>query len=171
MTVLYVPERPSPFLNMAHDEGLITLTPVFVQGQCMRIKRNLPCACSHPLVVQGRTITVPKGDSVMGHPSYALPLHCTLEEQLTVVTWLTRGRFLSFGMGVEEILPKRKDGKPNNTITRDLTPNKTFRMRPHPTCHKCEVFDMVKDPVFCLKGIVMSVDNKGPTVESVLNVQ
>lgn len=155
-------KTPSRFLKHAHEEKLIVLQTAFMPDVGLCVTRGRHCACRDKLVVWGRTVTVSEGEHVVNSfPYYQLPVDATPEEELTLVTWWTRHRFSSFG---HEIQPYERC----KTMTRFLTSNSIFRCRPHPDCEQCRVYDMVKEPVFCLKSIVLSQQNKGPTIESAL---
>lgn len=187
---LYVAKDPSPFLKMANQEGLVAVRTDSLPLHGVRFERN-SCACSGRLGVHGRTIA--SKDVAIGFSCYGLPADCTHDEELTVVAWLTRDRFLSFGFAVEEYkkpnvndeqtnvndeqtnvnddqanVDPTKPQKPKN-FNRFLTPNKLFKRVSHPTCPSCDMYVMVKEPVFFLKEIVLSAENKGPTLESVLD--
>ncbi|KAG8175201.1 hypothetical protein JTE90_022624 [Oedothorax gibbosus] len=148
---------------MASQEGLVDLHVGPLPQHGLRIERGLStCACSSEnirLIVYGRYI-VCRSSTLMAFPHYGIPDDCTPEEQVTIVSWLTRQRFLSFASAYE-----------NNNLGRFLAPNRTFRTKPSNTCSHCEIHYMEKDPVFCLKSIVLSALNKGPTLESVLDGQ
>ncbi|GFT26020.1 uncharacterized protein NPIL_16941 [Nephila pilipes] len=147
------------FLQRASQEKLISLE-THVPVECAHIERHCDCACSCPsqLVVQGKSIIVPRDQQVVNaFPCYALPKECTSEEMVTVVTWLTRHKFWTFANTLE-----------NGSLVRYLTPQRIFRLQPHPSCDQCEQHLLEGEPVFCLKNIVLSSQNKGPTVESVL---
>lgn len=155
---LYVQGRPTRFIKLADKEGLICLQTSFMPHEGFTIERDKMCACHDEMVVKDRTMIIKKGThEVTGYPCYGLPLNCTLEEELTIVTWLTRERFLSFGHAIEK-----------GVLKRFLVPNKIFQKQSHSSCNSCEVYGMIREPIFCLKSIVVSMKNKGPTVESVL---
>jgi hypothetical protein len=155
---VYVSQRPSRFLTLAHEEKLIVLQTAFMPNEGIRVARDKLCACHDKLVLCHRTITVCRGTHIINeYPYYHVPIDATPDEELTLVTWLTRERFFSFG-----------HDNINGTMKRVLVPNAIFQSKPHPTCQYCEQHCMIKEPVFCLKSIVLSMKNKGPTVESVL---
>lgn len=160
MRTVYVSREPSTFLKMASQEGLVDLHvgPLPNHGVCFE-KRDTDCACPDRLIVHGRCIVCPSS-TVIGFPYYGIPDGCTPEEELTIVTWLTRQRFLSFASAHED-----------QSLCRFLAPNRAFRITYSGTCGRCEKHTMYKDPVFCLKSIVLSALNKGPTLESVLDGQ
>lgn len=160
--------RPSRFLKHAHDTGLITLKSGIAPNHCARIVRGSSCACSAPngLVVNGRNILVELDQqSISGFPGYVLPDDCTHDEELTVVTWLVRHRFLRFHTYREPVDKDNKESK-KKKLVRDLDSN-LFRCKDL-GCKKCSINTLISEPVFCLKGMVVSAQNKGPTVESVL---
>lgn len=151
---------PGRFLTLAHEEGLIVLQASGAsmprEGLC--VARDKECACRDTLVVRQRTIIVPRGTHFVNeYPYYQIPAAATDEEELTLVTWLTRHRFSSFGCKVTK-----------SKMERFLSPNAIFQTRNHPTCVRCEQHCMIREPVFCLKSIVLSAKNKGPTIQSVL---
>lgn len=152
--------KPSHFLQLAHDAGLIVLRTDFFPNYYARIVREHPCACGSPngLVVNGRSIVVEKDQqSISGFPGYVLPDDCSSDEQLTIVTWLTRNRFVTFSTHLDS----------NNKLIRCLD-SKIFQKEIH-KCQKCYVNKLVAEPVFCMKEMVVSAQNKGPTLESVLS--
>lgn len=165
---LYVLYAPSPFLKRAHDEGLVLVshTDSLPAHAVLFERHDTACACPDRLVVRGRTL-VTRASTVVGHPCYALPDGCTPDEELTVVAWLTRDRFLSFQLTLEKENINDKFKK----LKRYLVPNNVFLRKRHSTCPVCDELRLIREPVFCLKSIVVSAENKGPTVESVLNGQ
>lgn len=150
--------KPSHFLQLAHDSGLVTLNTGAAPNYCAQIARELPCACASPngLVVNGRRIIVEKDQqSISGFPGYAFPDNCSLDEQLTLVTWLVRDRFVRFCTFLDS----------QKKLTRTL--DSTFFQTEMHDCEKCFINTLVAEPIFCTKGIVVSAQNKGPTLESV----
>lgn len=149
--------QPTPWLQRAHDAGLVTLHTQDAPSYSASIARGLPCACHVSLVVNGRTMIVRMEEqSISAHPGYVLPNDCTPEEQLTVVTWLARNRLVRF-------CTEFQSGK----LTRCLDKN-LFRKKLH-ECQNCFVNTLEHEPVFCMKQMVVSAQNKGPTLESVLS--
>lgn len=157
---LYLPtDAPDiPFLNLAHQVNLIELK----RGPCPELGAHVerrPCACGtrDQIAVQDRSILVHKNaHAVNGYPSYFIsdPTH---QEAFTLVTWLTRHMFHTFYNPIQ-----------NGSLVRYLTPEGIFSSQTHETCDRCERHTLVGEPVFFLKGIVLSQGNKGPTLESVL---
>lgn len=175
---LYVKEPTSPFLRNCHDEKLVTLKTENVPDHCGKFQRG-SCACNslHGIVVCGRSIIIKNEEHLVNaYPGYALPNDCTPDEELTIVTWLTRSRFLMFSHGYKNW--HLKDCEPPHcncecsvkTMERFLVPNHIFESQSHKNCNVCTVYTLIGEPVFCLKKVVLSAQNKGPTVESVLNV-
>ncbi|GIY89204.1 uncharacterized protein CEXT_656531 [Caerostris extrusa] len=120
---------------------------------------NHPCACTMKdgiCVGEHKIMVVRDKHAVAGYPAYALPSGFTDSQVLTLFAWLTRHKFYTFGSTIE-----------NGSLVRYLTPSRLFRSSPHPTCPQCECHSLVGDPVYCLKNIVLSAQNKGPTIESV----
>lgn len=158
MKSVYVSRNPSLFLKMAAQEELVDLHvgPLPEHGVCFE-RRDTDCACPNRLIVNGRCIVCPSS-TIMAFPHYGIPDGCTPEEEITIVTWLTRQRFLSFG----------SDWK-NKTFSRYLDNNGVFEKHTSEKCPNCEKYVMDKDPVFFLKSIVLSALNKGPTLESALD--
>lgn len=157
---VYLPHDASVpiFLQNAHDAHLIVLEKH--PGECVLIEKDLACACDSKdrLVVRGRCIIVPKDEHVVSaFPCYAIPENCTQDELLTIITWITRHRFMAFDYEVQ-----------NHNFNRFITPNNAFYKETHPCCELCEEHYLKAEPVFCMKQIVLSIQNKGPTVESVL---
>lgn len=158
---VYLPADESSvpvFLQNAHDAQLIVLQRH--PEECALIERERVCAChsAHRLVVKDRCIIVPKGDhAVNAFPCYAIPKNCAQEEILTIITWITRHRFMTFECDIQ-----------NHNFNRYITPNKAFRKKSHASCNLCEEHHLTAEPVFCMKQIVLSAQNKGPTLESVL---
>ncbi|GFS47070.1 baculo_p74_N domain-containing protein [Trichonephila inaurata madagascariensis] len=105
MTHLYVPQEllNDAFLQHAAQEKLITLETVEPED-CAHIEHHPVCACdsSCQLVVHGKSIIVTLDQHVVSaYPCYALPKDCTSEEMVTIVTWLTRHQFWTFGTALE----------------------------------------------------------------------
>lgn len=118
---------------------------------------NVPCACPDSIVLEDSGIIVPRRQhAVAGYPGYFIETHCNDKELFTLVVWLTRNRYQRFYNRIE-----------NGSLVRYLAPNKVFRKLDHETCAECERHVLSGDPVLCLKHIVLSQYNKGPTVESV----
>lgn len=152
-------ESSKDFLSNADQEGLIKLHRISTPPQgSVFIEKNAICACSnHAIVVNNKdTITVVKGEhQVAGFPAYVLPPDCDDEEALAVVAWLTRHQFHTFTSKIED-----------GSLVRKLEPCRFFRKIPHQSCEICESYELIGDPVFFLKHIVLSKQNKGPTLES-----
>lgn len=155
---LYLKGVATTFLNHAHEEGLITLKKGNIPLYCQNIQRGNRCACPFGMFVNEKSVIVPKDQCVVSaYPCYSFPEDCTLEEHVTIVTWLTRNRFLTYKTFVQK-----------GHLHRITVPNKIFEKRPHATCPTCMVFTLLKEPVFFLPNIVLSAQNKGPNLESVL---
>ncbi|GFX43070.1 uncharacterized protein TNCV_2711141 [Trichonephila clavipes] len=161
MAHLYVPQEllNDAFLQHAAQEKLITLE-TREPKVCAHIEHHPVCACdsSCQLVVQGKSIIAARDQHIVSaYPCYALPKDCTSEEIVTIVTWLTRHQFWTFATTLE-----------NGSLVRYLTPHFIFSMQPHASCDQCTQHTLEGEPVFCLKSVVLSGQNKGPTLESVL---
>lgn len=162
---LYVQEFPSTFLKNSNDEGLVTLKTDSVPPHCARIEKGLRCACSSKdgIVVSEQSITINNDAHLLcAFPCYALPNRCTLEEQKTIVAWLTREKFYNFGHHCKRI------GNQKRKFERFLMPNTVFLKKLNISCEKCSTFTLRGEPVFFLSKNVLSAQNKGPTLESVL---
>ncbi|GBN19716.1 hypothetical protein AVEN_261795-1 [Araneus ventricosus] len=157
---VYVPAQASvpTFLQNAHDAQLVAL--VRTPEECITVERKSVCAChsTDRLVVKNRCMIVPKDEHVVSaFPCYAAPADCTPDELLTIVAWITRHRFMTFECDLHD-----------RHFDRYIAPNSLFQKRPHASCDTCEEHHLKGEPVFCTKRIVLSAQNKGPTVESVL---
>lgn len=116
------------------------------------------CAChtSFEWTVDGRTISFrDESHYSTAYPAYVLDGSVTEREIVTVLTWLTKPNLLRFGSKIE-----------NGTLVRFLTPG-PFRRIDSP-CGTCIRYRLEKTPVFCTSSFVISGENKGPTLESVL---
>ncbi|GBO04781.1 hypothetical protein AVEN_231085-1 [Araneus ventricosus] len=153
------PNVPVPScLQNAHDAQLVLLQKD--PKECALIERERDCACdsSHRIVVKDRCIIIPKDEHVVSaFPCYAIPKNCTPDELVTIITWITRHRFMTFEHEIEK-----------GNFDRYIAPNNAFYKKSHPWCELCEEHYLKAEPVFCMKQIVLSAQNKGPTVESVL---
>jgi hypothetical protein len=155
---LYVHET-NDFLLNCEKEGLVVLLRQKNNG--IQIERLCSCACNspHDIVVDGNSVIIVRDKHIVsGFPSYALPLNCTDKEIVTIVAWLTRHNFYVFQSVMQ-----------NNCLKRGIVSSeKTFLKTAHDTCSRCERYTLDRDPVFCLKRIVISAQKKGPTVDCVL---
>lgn len=152
---LHVPESvPKDFLNMA--SLLVQLVPEPIKPYAF-FDRTDTCACPtrNALAIQGRSILVRHHQHMLlGFPLYALPSDCTVEETYVIVTWLFRHRLKTFQSTIV-----------NGSLKRTLGNRTLFQKTPHGEC--CVRYTLLKDPVFMLQSIVLSLYGKGPNLESV----
>lgn len=140
------------------DEGIVEIirNPPF--PPCIATIGKGDCACDspHEWVVDGKCISFRNESNLLAtFPGYALEGSFSSEEQTTVLTWLTRSKFYALQHAIE-----------NGTLTRYMS--HTAFKKIDSKCGKCFRYRLGGIPVFCLKKIVVSGENKGPTLESVL---
>lgn len=89
--------------------------------------------------------------NALSYPYYTLSGDCTFEETYVIVAWLLRNRFKTFTTRIV-----------SGSLTRNLESNRWFRTEKSGCC---EYFNLVDDPVFLLKRIVLSPYATGPVLE------
>lgn len=154
---VFAPAR-TPFLQHAEEEGLVRLLDVAMPEHTV-FDRAPPCACRSKdgLAIhdEGGVVVAHDHLLVRGSSCYSFDRLDPDRDYPVAVSWLIRNKFLTFHSTIE-----------NGSLVRFLSPNQLFRRRP--TSCACVRYDLVGEPVYCLKQSVLSFTNKGPTLESVL---
>lgn len=162
------------FLRNANDEGLIQLQLNEIpEASCVIERFDDACLAKCGMAVTDQSLVVDLNKHVInGYPAYVLPMHCSDLEATLVVAWLTRRHFQTNGTAVEKnVAMKRYLKGKSSSMVRFLQSTNGYFFKSQLACGKCIRFRPRGDIVFCLEHIVLSGQNKGPTIESVVNVK
>lgn len=141
------------------NEGLIDIVKSPPLPPCIATigKGNCACNTTHELIVDNKCVFFRDEENQLNSfPAYKLDGQFNDEELITILTWLTRSKFYIFQSNIQ-------DGSLCRFLSRNI-----FKEQKS-SCQRCYKYFLKGTPVFCLKTIVVSGRNKGPTLESVLS--
>lgn len=166
MIKLYIPDGESVPFQSYIEEGMVSVITQEPDFYTTIERKNCACNTINDIAVYNNSIFIKSKDQyIVGSSCYRVKFE-TKDEFEICVLWLIKSHFQTFSSNIGKFFCNRTE-KWETTLERKVT---TFFFNCRPLPCQCFQYTLDEIPVYCLKHIVVSGENKGPTIGSVIKI-